>query len=343
MTRALQKRLALAIEAIDPNIHSDILKRKRPTSSSNEAFSDSASSISDPQYVRLGMDSSPSGPMFSDELARSGSSRSSKRAKYRSVSSIHTSTTQPVRPHRNAHSQSWKRTHKLPMSSPAMRGQPTLSFVTEVSAAADDSQSEEDDDDLPLHSFQIDARQIQSSPPRYPRTPSPSLAGSGRVRNKAFNQTSRQDDAADLLMLLATSPSPAINKKNSNSHTVTMQAPSTPPQKTPLPSSMLNTPGGGSNYVGLGAATPGFNFSDFLNVTPSPAQAAWKTPGGVAKTPNATRQATRRLNFDSLVPPTNPVVTISTSIDLPTLQVSTNKSSVTGLGMDLGGELISSQ
>jgi hypothetical protein len=330
MTRALQKRLALAIEAIEPKLAAELLKRKRPTSSGNEIFSDSSSSISDPLYARPGLDSSPisAGGLFSDELARSGSSRGSKRAKYRSVSHIIPSNPHSLRSHRNTHSHSgsWKRNHRLPESSPAMRGQPTLSFVTEVSAADDAhtlSQSEEDDADLPLHSFQVDARQIQSSPPRYPRTPSPGASRSGRLRNKAFNHSTRQDDAADLLMLLATSPSPAVNSKTRN-----MNPPSTPPQKTPLPSSILNTPGGGSNFVGLGAATPGFNFSDFLNVTPSPAQAAWRTPA-TAKTPNTTRAHHRRLNFDTLVPP-------GTSADMPS-------KSVTGLGMDLGGELVSSQ
>ena len=109
-------------------------------------------------------------------------------------------------------------------------------------------------------------------------------------------------------------------------------APSTPPPKsTPLPSSMMNTPGGSNaGFLGFGATTPGpsFNFSDYLNVTPSPAQAAWRTPAAVAKTPLTARDATRRrLNFDALVPPTS----------------GSGDTKLRGLGMELGGELVSSQ
>jgi len=68
-----------------------------------------------------------------------------------------------------------------------------------------------------------------------------------------------------------------------------------------------------------------FNFSDYLNVTPSPAQAAWRTPG-LNRTPLAAREARKRLNFDRQGSP-----------DLPTAA----SSKVTGLGMELGGELIS--
>jgi hypothetical protein len=99
---------------------------------------------------------------------------------------------------------------------------------------------------------------------------------------------------------------------------------------------MLSTPGGSAaHFVGLGAATPGvgFNFSDYLNVTPSPAQAAWRTPGpgasSTARTPLATREARRALHFDGLMPPA------------PNSPEQGKR--VTGLGMELGGELVSSQ
>jgi hypothetical protein len=134
-------------------------------------------------------------------------------------------------------------------------------------------------------------------------------------------------------MFLAASPSPAVG--GASKPKTTMNPPSTPPQKTPLPSSMLSTPGGGSNFLGIGTTTPGlgFNFSDYLNVTPSPAQAAWRTPGA-AKTPLAAREARRRLNFDALMPPSN-----GTTPELP----SSDGKVLTGLGMELGGELVSSQ
>jgi hypothetical protein len=102
---------------------------------------------------------------------------------------------------------------------------------------------------------------------------------------------------------------------------------------------MLSTPGGSAaHFVGLGAATPGvgFNFSDYLNVTPSPAQAAWRTPGPVgasstARTPLAARETRRTaaLHFDGLMPP------------VPGSPEQGKR--VTGLGMELGGELVSSQ
>lgn len=90
----------------------------------------------------------------------------------------------------------------------------------------------------------------------------------------------------------------------------------------------------------FGFNTPGqnFNFADFVNVTPSPAQGAFggsRTPGLAPKTPLAAREARRRLNFDNLVPPS------------PGGGGSSNMSNVgrgsasTGLGMELGGELVS--
>ena len=82
-----------------------------------------------------------------------------------------------------------------------------------------------------------------------------------------------------------------------------------------------------------GFNTPGqqFNFADFVNVTPSPAQGAFgsRTPG-LAKTPLAAKEARRRLNFDPLVPPGGS----------PNMGGTGRKD--TGLGMELGGELVSS-
>jgi hypothetical protein len=99
---------------------------------------------------------------------------------------------------------------------------------------------------------------------------------------------------------------------------------------------MMSTPGGGNGgFLGFGVATPGtaFNFSDYLNVTPSPAQAAWRTPAA-GKTPLNSRDATRRrLNFDNLMPP-------STG-DSP--RIGHGDTKLSGLGMELGGELVSSQ
>lgn len=355
MTRALQNRLALAsvkiqngwdttpLDTLEPRIELE-LKRKRP-GSSNCGLSDTSSSVSE-RYVPAGhVDSSPlTAPIFSDDGPKSGSSRSSKRSRHvpAAVPAPFPSRKRPAllqKPRAASHSyrNSWKRSHRLPESSPSYRSHSlrlttsqhgaSLSLVSEVSTVPDGafsvSHSEDDDSDLPLHPFH---RQIRSSPPRIPRTPSPDVARSARLRSRPFNAASRNEDA-DLLMFLATSPSPAVPGKR-------MNPPSTPPPaKTPLPSSMLNTPGGGSSHlVGFGAATPGM-WADFVNFTPSPAQAAWRTPGAAAKTPLAAREARRRLNFDSLMPPSNGAS--------PELLGAEGK--VNGLGMELGGELVSSQ
>jgi hypothetical protein len=113
------------------------------------------------------------------------------------------------------------------------------------------------------------------------------------------NAKTGADPGADLLLYLAQSPSPAINPPRNNHR---MEPPSTPPPKNnklALPSSMMTTPGGGNPFP---PNTPGlaFDFSDFVHMTPSPAQKPWKTPLGFngAKTPMSV--ARRRLTFDDL-------------------------------------------
>lgn len=93
---------------------------------------------------------------------------------------------------------------------------------------------------------------------------------------------------------------------------------------------MMSTPGGGDFN------TPGqqFNFADFVNITPSPAQGAFgsRTPG-LTKTPLAAKETRRRLNFDSLAPPGgSPVISSG---------VHGSITKEAGLGMELGGELVS--
>lgn len=93
---------------------------------------------------------------------------------------------------------------------------------------------------------------------------------------------------------------------------------------------MMSTPGGGPNF-GFGLQTPNanLNFADFLNMSPSPAQVnqSWNRTPIAGKTPMsaAAREARRRLNFDTLVPPAS----------------DNRMPKVEGLGMDLGGELVS--
>lgn len=371
MTRTLQNRLALAnvkikngweslsIDAIEPVIDVE-LKRKRP-GSSNEALSD-ASSVSDRFYKPGVLDSSPlAAPIFSDDVRRSASRSVSsgsqhKRPRYDKplgrypASSNHTRN--KVVSSSTMGSASWKNSFHLPESSPVYHRRharfgrthvPSLSFVSETSTIPDDLRSpllsEEDDEDLPITSFQINKSHFRSSPirARAPRTPPPDVARSARLRQRGFTaagaarEGKNGEEDASLLMYLATSPTPV--RASDAKHL--MQAPSTPPSKTtPLPSSMMSTPGGsGQAFAGYGIATTpnNLNFAEFLNMTPSPAQAqfgsSWNRTPVTGKTPAALREARRRINFDNLAPPTGDGPRTITKVE--------------GLGMDLGGELVS--
>lgn len=364
MTRTLQNRLALAnvkikngweslsLDAIEPVVDVE-LKRKRP-GSSNETMSE-ASSVSERFYQPSVLDSSPlAAPIFSDDLRRSGSRSGSShsqnkrprfdRARY-PASSNHART--KVRT-ATATATSWKNSFQLPESSPVYHRRharfgrphiPSLSFVSETSTVPDPHSpllSEDDDEDLPITSFALNKSHYQSSPPRAPRTPPPDVARSARLRQSGFTAAGAAregktgDEDASLLMYLATSPTPARPGSKPQ-----MLAPSTPPPKaTPLPSSMMSTPGGGNSFPGFGLATPGtnLNFAEFLNMTPSPAQVggAWNRTPIAGKTPATLREARRRINFDNIVPPSGEGQHMVNRI-----------TKVEGLGMDLGGELVS--
>ena len=363
VTRTLQNRLALAnvkikhgwqdlsLDHLEPRVDVE-LKRKRP-GSSIETMSN-ASSVSD-RFYQHGLDSSPlAPPLFSEEIGRSGSRSSnhshnsqSKRPRFTRTFNNYPGTSDhnrtKVRTTTTA-SQSWKNSFQLPESSPVyhrrharfarLQHAPSLSFVSETSTIPDPHSpllSEDDDEDLPVSSFQISKSFVHSSPPRAPRTPPPGLARSARIRQHAFTAAGaarhghRGQEDVGLLMHFATSPLPA-RQGDSKPH---MMPPSTPPSKaTPLPSSMMSTPGGGTNF-GFGLQTPNanLNFADFLNMSPSPAQAnqSWNRTPVASKTPIAAREARRRLNFDTLLPPTG----------------DTRISKVEGLSMELGGELVS--
>lgn len=178
--------------------------------------------------------------------------------------------------------------------------------------------SSDEDDLLPVHSFQMPERiPLPRTPPPRAR-PAPRRAQTSRLASRQTQQQGHGHgrEGADLLMYLATSPSPAhtsrarfpnnqqahshshsnsftenlIKSRTSFSHSQTtsqesnsaatpMNPPQTPPSKNmALPSSMMTTPGG-SNGLGV-PTTPGqgWDFADFVNITPSPAQKIWKTP-----------------------------------------------------------------
>ena len=352
MARKLQDRLALAnykaqhgqeslsFNDVEARLEKTI-KQKSPASSIGTS-STSSSGSSEHQFFSVGVSSSPpTVPMFSDDIRSSGDSKiSRKRNIYHStvenhglLSSKRIRSQSMAPPLFESARTSWKSSHNLAESSPVYHHHeshfssshgPNLSFTSNASTIPDSPTfghvSEEDETNLPTHSFRMDSSTFRASPPR---TPPPTRSRAARQRRS----NAAGEEGADLLLYLATSPSPANLGANSSR----IFAPSTPPSNAQaLPSSMLSTPGlGGFN-------TPGqqFNFADFVNITPSPAQGAFgnRTPG-LAKTPLAAKEARRRLNFDALVPPGG-------SPDLNNVGRG-SMNSTSGLGMELGGELVS--
>ena len=371
MARKLQDRLALAsyktkhgmdrmsFSVVEAHIES-IKQQKRP-GSSVVSSSDSSSTISDHQYITGGLDSSPmSGPVFSDDIYGSESfSGQRKRTRFESSSfadlpsSSHSRKfTRPFSmgpPNHQSNRQSWKSTHNLADSSPLQARLhpdfrtahgPNLSFMSETPTVPDSPRgfgggpaSDDEEHELPVHKYHSTSTNNHStSRGSPPRTPPPT-----RTRtNGHFRKTNATgEEGADLLLYLATSPSMA---EPSNRHNARVYPPSTPPSHAALPSSMMATPGG-TNMFGFNTPGQNFNFADFVNVTPSPAQGAFggsRTPGLAPKTPLAAREARRSLNFVILVPPCRGGGGGSWSVSIVG-----RGSASTGLGMELGGELVS--
>ena len=248
-------------------------------------------------------------PLFSDAVgSSSGSSGHRKRTYLASFDNITSTPSKRFRGSPTAHKSfsghaTWKDSHQLSQSSPikprrqqhfTTSNGPDVSFfqtrrmTNELTSPNFAAPSDDEDDLLPAHSFNI-----RSSPPRTPPMQTRSRRGKENKPNGQGKKTG--EEGADLLIYLANSPSPAM--KNGRR---AMEPPSTPPQKSKnldLPSSMMNTPGGGNLFPN----TPGptFDFADFVNITPSPAQKPWKTPGGrsTARTPLSVARP-RRLTFD---------------------------------------------
>ncbi|KAK5995762.1 hypothetical protein PT974_04180 [Cladobotryum mycophilum] len=307
IARRLQNRLALAqfktkhgwedltLDIIEPKVEEE-MKRKRLYD--GDILSDSSSSASDLPYPTKTLMSSPlKAPLFSDAIGSSnGSSGHRKRTYFASFDNECSSPTKRYRGSPTAHKSFaaqhvWKDGHQLAQSSPAKTRRqqhfttsagPDVSFFQQRRIASDfilhnfAAPSDDDDDLLPAHSFV--ATNLRSSPPRTPPM-----------------QTRKPgEEGADLLLYLAASPSPAVKANRGR-----MERPSTPPPKSSkmdLPSSMMTTPGGGNLFPN----TPdqGFNFTDFVNITPSPAQKVWKTPGPLSVSRTPLSVARRRLTFD---------------------------------------------
>ncbi|KAL8930400.1 MAG: hypothetical protein Q9172_000109 [Xanthocarpia lactea] len=356
MARKLHDRLALAsymmqhgLDNLSPDLVEahleNSLKRKRPSSSVGTS-SDTSSTASDQPFFSGGLNSSPrTTAMFSDDFHSSTAAnalrkKSAHRTTYTLADTASISHKRNLRqsmapPLSDPSRASWKSAHNLPESSPGFHQHPhfsvsqapNLSFTsgaTTVPNTPPFGSISDDEAHEPLDPpFHMTSSHFRSSPPC---TPPPTRSRKSRNQKR----TAVGEEGAELLMHLATSPSPASQGLNHKLH-----PPSTPPSNhQALPSSML--PNSGPNCFLAGFSTPGQNFAwaDFINVTPSPAQGAFgsRTPG-LPKTPLAAKEARRRLNLDSLAAAGgSPKITI------------TGRSSTareTGLGMELGGELVS--
>lgn len=348
------------LKAIEPEV-TEKLRRKRPFPN-GDILSDSSSSASESAPY-----SSPlTAPIFSDEVVP-GSSHSNRSRlgapahfplqKTNSNKRLRANSTHEPTIKSSRHV-SWKVSHQLPQSSPVLHHPVSASFDGHSSFVSDSATiplpandqspmfsrssdhtiaDDDSDNDLPMHSFSqrpSSSSMVVASPPR---TPPPT-----RHSKSAMAGPSKSGAAADLLLYLANSPSRSPNPRGTNNYSPTHghpNPPSTPPStQSHLPSSILATPSNSHNlstslFNGALATTPGnninFNFADFVNVTPSPAQAPWggRTPGG-PKTPGlAARIARRGLNFDALVPPGN---------DTKSKEEEKRK----GLALELGEELM---
>lgn len=332
MARRLQNRLALAqfktkhgwedltLDTIEPKVEEEI-KRKRL--SEGDVLSDSSSSASDLPYpTRMLMSSPLKAPFFSDAIGSSnGSTGHRKRTYMASFDHTLSSPSKRFRGSPTAHRSfttshtTWKDHHQLAQSSPIKprRQQhfttstgPNVSFFSGSRQIADalatpnyvahSDDDDEDDDLLPAHSFSINHSRVSppSTPPMRDRVP-PNRRNNKEKQTTPKGVTKTGEEGADLLLYLAASPSPANPQGKTR-----MEPPSTPPPKNrlALPSSMMTTPGGGSVFPNTPSLA--FDFSDFVHMTPSPAQKPWKTPvmmnGG--KTPLSV--ARRRLTFDDI-------------------------------------------
>lgn len=319
IARRLQNRLALAqfktkhgwedltLDSIEPKLEEE-LRRKRLCD--GDILSDSSSSASDLPYPTRTLMSSPlKATVFSDAVGSSnGSSGHRKRTYFASLENQSSSPSKRFRKSPTAHKShsAWKDTHQLAQSSPikprrlphfTTSGGPDISFFKQrrmtnglkspnFAAPSDD----DDDDDAPTHSF--NAANLRSSPPRTPPMQTRSLASKRSRENVvSANGGKSGEEGADLLLYLAASPSPAVKSNRGRMERLT-----TPPPKNgklDLPSSMMTTPGGGNLFPN----TPGqgFDFADFVNITPSPAQKQWRTPAP-GRTPLSV--ARRRLTFE---------------------------------------------
>ncbi|CAG8954207.1 hypothetical protein HYFRA_00005827 [Hymenoscyphus fraxineus] len=351
--RKLKTRLALAqykanrgwedltLDTIEPRVDEE-LRLRRPTSSGDLLSDSSSSTGSELRYPSARhLMSSPlkSSALISDDVrsrSASGGSYGPRKRSYHNTFDLPSSSSgsrkrlrsSPVvgRPFNSSHT-SWRDQHQLTQSSPikprkhthfTTSSGPNISFHMRDDFSTNFAAISDDEENLPAHSFNIN-----SSPPA---TPPPMRNRSSLGRRIKDKNGKSGEEGADLLLYLATSPSPAVPSNRSR-----MQPPSTPPPKnSPLPSSMMTTPGGSgilSLFGGPNTPSQPFDFSDFVNITPSPAQKPWNKTPRTNKTPLAVTR--RRLTFENF-----------SSASPNGRDQNSNASKHAGLGMQLGGELM---
>lgn len=317
MARRLQSHLALAqfkakrgwenlsLDVIEPRVEEELrqhraaIRQKRLAE--GEILSDSSSSASDLPYPRALMSSPLKAPLFSDAIGSSnGSTGHRKRTYHTSFDhdlNLSSSPTKRYRLSPTAHKSfgghvSWadSRQNQLTQSSPfkprhfKTSSGPNVSFfpsstrldrsLSTPNLAAPD---EDDDDLLPTHSFAVNAS--RSSPPSTPPMGSRRLTRNNTDKNGGTFES--REEGAQLLLYMKASPTPAALAPRGQ-----MEPPSTPPPKhhfgfTPTAMATPNL----DNPMFPHTPGQGFNFADYLNMTPSPAQKQWKTPLG--KTPRS--------------------------------------------------------
>lgn len=305
IARLLQHRLALAnfktkngwenltLDTIEPRVEEDLKRKRQRPGSGDKSPSPGTSFFSEGDLEWLRKNKPPNGQPHKRRGSQSsdiGPLPNFRNSRKRGRPSSSADFQQPPSKRRQS---SWRDHNRTIQSSPGYRY----------------GNEERDKDD---YDFQP---AFHSSPPR---TPPRRIAKLGTKQGG--------EEGADLLIYLATSPSPAGAMSKTK-----IAPPTTPPPSFALPSSVMNTPGGGAPQT----PQTGFNFADFVNITPSPAQGAFGSVVAGRGTPVKGRgtpiaAARRRLNFDQLAPPTG------------SPSVSSGNTRHTGLGMELGGELVSS-
>jgi len=281
------------------------IRRKKPYE--GDVLSDSSSSASDLPYPTKSLMSSPlKAPLFSDVGGSSNDSFGHRKRTY--VAPFDHTASSPSKRFRasptlhkffSGHA-AWIDIHQLAHSSPTKprRQQhfttsagPDVSFrqrrMTNELASPNFAAAPADDEDLLLaHSFSFN--NLRSSPPRTPPMQTRSLPNKrGKGNGSPVPNGEAEEEGTELWLYLAASPSPPVKADRSRMERLTTPPPKS--NKLDLPSSMMTTPGGVHPF----SNTPGqgFDFSDFVNITPSPARKTWRTPGPTSLYADECRQA----------------------------------------------------